>query len=347
MAGEVRRNALEFARLGQAAERAAEGSGDRLMRSYYRRPSGRTSLLTQYSSQLGILVRRRHAEMGLVAARQEAERNAEVMRAAMLGAEAANRAKTEFLANMSHELRTPLNAIIGFSHLIMQRSAKIGPEQVASYAGDINQAGEHLLEEVNKILNLARIEAGRAELHEEWFDPRSTAIATLTFVKPQAQAGRLTLLETLPADLPLLYGDLHYFRQILINLTANAVKFTPAGGTVTLGGAVEQDGWLQLSVTDTGIGIAPGDIWKALMPFAQVSSDLSRKYEGTGLGLPLSKGFVELHGGTLRIESEPGRGTRVVVRFPPQRLRAASADASQDPPAIQAEAVQTPESSAS
>jgi len=291
------------------------------MRPYFRPLSGRRSLLAEYSSQLGILVRRRHAEMGLIAARQEAERNAEIMHAAMLGAEAANRAKTEFLANMSHELRTPLNAIIGFSQLMRERSRDLKPSQVSGYAQDIHKAGEHLLEEVNKVLNLARIEAGRAELQEEWFDAREGAITSLSFVRPQAEVNQLALRTEIPEDLPLLYGDAHYFRQILINLLSNAVKFTPGYGTVTLRAGVDPDGWLRVSVSDTGIGIAEEDMWKALMPFAQVSSELSRKYEGTGLGLPLSKGFVELHGGTLEIESEQGRGTTVTVRFPPGRLR--------------------------
>jgi signal transduction histidine kinase len=126
--------------------------------------------------------------------------------------------------------------------------------------------------------------------------------------------------------LPELYGDRQYFKQILINLLSNAVKFTPRGGSVKLSASVSSDGWLDISVSDTGIGIAEADIWKALVPFAQVSSDLSRKYEGTGLGLPLSKGFVEMHGGTLKIDSHPGSGTTVTVRFPPDRTRHVSSE---------------------
>jgi len=278
-------------------------------------------LLAEYSSQLGILVRRRHAEMGLVAARQEAERNAEIMHAAMLGAEAANRAKTEFLANMSHELRTPLNAIIGFSHLMSERGHKISAGQVTAYAKDIHNAGQHLLTEVNRILDLAKIEAGRAELQEEWFDVLEAATTSVSFVRPQADSSGLTLTLNIPPSLPVLYGDRQYFKQILINLLSNAVKFTPQGGSVTLTAQVTADGWLDISVSDTGIGIAEDELWKALMPFAQVSSELSRRYEGTGLGLPLSKGFVELHGGTLSIDSEKDRGTKVTVRFPPNRMR--------------------------
>jgi len=294
------------------------------MRPYFRPSSGRRSLLAEYSSQLGILVRRRHAEMGLVAARQEAERNAEIMHAAMLGAEAANRAKTEFLANMSHELRTPLNAIIGFSQLMANPSQTVGSDRVTAYANDIHNAGMHLLAEVNRILDLAKIEAGRAELQEEWFDPREAAEIPVTFVQPQAEGAGLKLVVEMAHGLPQLLGDRQYFKQILINLLSNAVKFTPRGGTVKLAGSMSADGWLNISVADTGIGIAEEDIWKALVPFAQVSSDLSRKYEGTGLGLPLSKGFVEMHGGTLKIDSEPGRGTTVTVRFPPDRTRASS-----------------------
>jgi signal transduction histidine kinase len=295
------------------------------MRPYFRPSSGRRSLLAEYSSQLGILVRRRHAEMGLVAARQEAERNAEIMHAAMLGAEAANRAKTEFLANMSHELRTPLNAIIGFSQLMTDRNQATDPNRVTSYAKDIYTAGMHLLAEVNRILDLAKIEAGRAELQEEWFDPVEATDIPISFVRPQAEGAGLNLRIELAPDLPQLLGDRQYFKQILINLLSNAVKFTPRGGTVTLTAAVADNGWFGISVSDTGIGIAEEDIWKALVPFAQVSSDLSRKYEGTGLGLPLSKGFVEMHGGTLKIDSEPGRGTTVTVRFPPDRIRPAGA----------------------
>ena len=259
--------------------------------------------------------------MGLVAARQEAERNAEIMHAAMLGAEAANRAKTEFLANMSHELRTPLNAIIGFSHLMAERGHNLPQGQIRAYAQDINNAGQHLLTEVNRILDLAKIEAGRAELQEEWFEIPEAATTSISFVRPQADASGLRLATEVAPSLPLLYGDRQYFKQILINLLSNAVKFTPRDGSVTLRAVIGADGWLDISVADTGIGIAEDELWKALMPFAQVSSELSRRYEGTGLGLPLSKGFVELHGGTLGIDSEKDRGTKVTVRFPPHRLR--------------------------
>src|SRR5688500_2332578 len=191
------------------------------MPSYFRPSSGRRSLLSDYSSQLGILVRRRHAEMGLVAARQEAERNAEITHAAMLGAEAANRAKTEFLANMSHELRTPLNAIIGFSQLMTDRNQATDPTRVTSYAHDIHTAGEQLLREVNRILELAKIEAGRAELHEEWFDPAEATEIPVSFVRLQAAGAGQTLSVEMAKNLPQLYADQDYFKKILINLLSN------------------------------------------------------------------------------------------------------------------------------
>jgi signal transduction histidine kinase len=314
------------------------------MRPYFRPSSDRRSLLAEYSSQLGILVRRRHAEMGLVAARQEAERNAEIMHAAMLGAEAANRAKSEFLANMSHELRTPLNAIIGFSELMTDRRQATDPDRVTSYAKDIHEAGNHLLEEVNKVLDLAKIEAGRAELREEWFNPAEVVEIPLSLVRLQAAGANQTLSVEMAKDLPQLYADQDYFKKILINLLANAVKFTPRGGKVTLSAAVASDGWLDVSVSDTGIGIAEEDIWKALVPFAQVSSDLSRKYEGTGLGLPLSNRLVAMHGGTLKIDSEPGSGTTVTVRFPPDRTRSVSPEHAHPPSSSGIDRTSSPES---
>jgi len=290
------------------------------MRPYFRPSSGRRSLLAEYSSQLGILVRRRHAEMGLVAARQEAERNAEIMHAAMLGAEAANRAKTEFLANMSHELRTPLNAIIGFSQLMTDRRQALDPDRVTSYAKDIHTAGDHLLKEVNRILDLAKIEAGRAELDEEWFHPREAVEIPLSFVRPQADGAGQMLVVDMPSSLPQLYADQQYFKQILINLLSNAVKFTPSGGSVTVGVRYAAGSALMVSVSDTGIGMREEDIPLALSPFGQVAAAFARNHDGVGLGLPLARHLTELHQGRLEIESRIGEGTIVRLHFPAERL---------------------------
>jgi signal transduction histidine kinase len=227
---------------------------------------------------------------------------------------------------------------------LTNRSQATDPTRVVAYAEDINAAGQRLLEEVNEILDVAKIEAGRAELHEEWFDPAQAVELPLSLVRQQAEGADLTVAVEEAKALPQLYADQEYLKKILINLLSNAVKFTPRGGKVTLSTTVASDGWLSFSVSDTGIGIAEEDMWKALTPFQQVSSDLSRKFEGTGLGLHLSKRFVELHGGTLKIDSEPGHGTTVTVRFPPDRTRSISPEHAHLPPDSGADRSPSPES---
>ena len=288
----------------------------------------RQSLLQQYGAQLGALVRRRHSEMALLGARLQAERNAETARLAMLGAEAANRAKSEFLANMSHELRTPLNAIIGFSDLILTRAEK-GQAELNSidYVRDINGAGHHLLDVVNDILDIARIEAGRLDLRDEWFDLSAAIRLAIKVIEKRAKDAELTLEMDFMDPMPEVLGDQLQLKKILINLLSNATKFTLPGGSVRLSVSADSTGQLALLVADTGIGIAPENIWRALTPFLQIDSDLSRKFDGTGLGLPLSKAFAELHDGSLDLESELCKGTKVTVRLPPQRWRPASSGA--------------------
>jgi signal transduction histidine kinase len=234
-------------------------------------------------------------------------------------AELANRAKSEFLANMSHELRTPLNAVIGFSDLIRQNI--LGPSGAAKYkeyAEDINQSGLHLLGVINDILDLSKIEAGKVELDERDMNVGQAIDSCLILVRERAEKNRLAIERKLPSDLPLLRGDERKVRQILLNLLSNAVKFTPPGGTITIEARADSDG-LRIDIVDTGIGIAPEDMEKALAPFGQIDSRISRRYEGTGLGLPLAKAFAELHGGTLNLQSAAGRGTRASVHFPPAR----------------------------
>ena len=203
------------------------------------KPDVRSSLLQRYCSQLGMIVERNRAEMALFAAKNEAEIAADKARKAMLEAQAADRAKTEFLANMSHELRTPLNAIIGFSEMmtLLGHEAK---SKFLEYARDISASGHHLLELINDILDLAKIEAGKLELDEQNVDVEKVIDACLTIIKERAQERSLELSYNVSRDLPLLCADERKLKQILINLLSNAVKFTPAGGRVTLRAFIDQ-----------------------------------------------------------------------------------------------------------
>ncbi len=293
------------------------------MIEYRAKREKRDRLLDRYGSQLGVIVDRYRAERALLAAKQDAETSAEFAHAAMLSANSANQAKSEFLANMSHELRTPLNAIIGFSDMIMnelQQSEHNGAKHL-EYTQDINDSGKHLLGVINDILDLAKVEAGQLDLHEQEIDTESAIGYCLRLFSKSTRANELELEQRVAEDIPALWGDERKFKQILINLLTNAVKFTPAGGKVGLEAFVDQGGGLTVKVFDTGIGIAAEDIGKAMAPFEQVDSTLARKYEGTGLGLPLSKAFAELHDGSFELKSEVGVGTTVIVRFPAERVR--------------------------
>ena len=249
-------------------------------------------------------------------------------------AELASRSKSEFLANMSHELRTPLNAIIGFSEMI--RAGTFGPlgnVKYGEYVKDINMSGEHLLGLINDILDLSKIEAGKTELHEDNVDVAAVIKSCVTLVKERAKDGGVKLEREMRSDYPVLCADERKLKQILINLLANAVKFTPAGGTVTIRvWSNMRDGFV-FQVADTGIGIALEDVAKALAPFSQIESDLGRKYDGTGLGLPLTKALVEAHSGSLDLRSGVDKGTTVTVRFPPDRIR--ESEDHEAPPAME------------
>ena len=235
-------------------------------------------------------------------------------------AESANQTKSEILANMSHELRTPLNAIIGFSDVMLNNIfGQLGNERYSECARDINLSGMHLLDLINDILDVSAIEAGKIELQCEDMVVSDIVNSALRLIKPQANKGKVLLQTDIDGDMPMLHGDVRRMKQIILNLMSNAVKFTPEGGSVTVSSSYGDDGAININVKDTGIGMGDDDIEKALERFGQVDSGLNRKHNGTGLGLPLVKGLVELHGGTLNIDSAKGYGTVTSIVFPPER----------------------------
>jgi len=244
-----------------------------------------------------------------------------MLRKAADEAEKASQAKSEFLANMSHEFRTPLNAIIGFAEIIaddlLPGEAK---HRYRDYARDIRTSGRHLLDVVNQVLDMSKIEAGRFDLHEEPLDVKEMAEDALRLIEPMAREAGVKLQGDFAPNLPRLSADRRGIRRILQNLLSNAIKFTPKGGRVDLKAALAEDGGMTLTVRDTGVGMAADDIPIALAPFGQVDSAATREKTGTGLGLPIVKATAELHGGTLVIESAPGKGTTVTVTMPARRV---------------------------
>jgi signal transduction histidine kinase len=239
---------------------------------------------------------------------------------ALDAAEAGSKSKSAFLASMSHELRTPLNAVIGFSETMqMETFGPLGSPRYKDYMNDIHDSGIHLLSLINDILDIARFDAGQAELHDEVFDPAAKVADTVRMLSGQAAKAGVSLVVDLAENLPTLNGDKRRIRQVLLNLLSNALKFTPPGGTVTVRAFHSAEGFI-MQVVDTGIGIAANNFSKALEPFGQIDSSLARKYEGTGLGLPLTRQMVELHGGTLELTSIVGHGTTVTVTIPTWRV---------------------------
>jgi len=221
---------------------------------------------------------------------------------------------------MSHELRTPLNAILGFSEVLENGIAGPLQSRQTEYVGLIRQSGEHLLHVINEILDLARIDAGKLELHEEVIDPRRLIDGCVSLVMDRAKAGLLRLSVEIEEDVPRLFADWTRLTEILLNLLTNAIKFTELGGSVTVSVECAVAGGVRFRVQDTGTGMTASEIEIALELFGQVDAGLARRHEGTGLGLPLARKLAELHGGSLTIESEKGRGTTVTVVLPATRM---------------------------
>ncbi|WP_150099713.1 PAS domain-containing sensor histidine kinase [Maricaulis maris] len=265
--------------------------------------------LTENESQLRKTVddvKRSQARIADLAKKYEEEK---------IRAEEANRSKSEFLANMSHELRTPLNAINGFSEIMMQEMfGPLGDDRYVGYMKDILSSGRHLLELINDILDMSKIEAGKMQLQPEPTDASELVEQSIRIVRGRAEEKQLKLRADV-SDLPEIEVDPRAFKQVMINLVSNAVKFTPEGGRVTVRGFLSGLG-VAFQVSDTGIGIAKDDLPRLGRPFEQIESQHSKSFQGSGLGLALSKSLIELHGGTLSIDSVLGEGTTVSVVLP-------------------------------
>jgi len=261
----------------------------------------------------------------LIAELEQAKSNSDEARRR---AEEANLAKSSFLATMSHELRTPLNAILGFSEVMKNELfGKHGVAAYKDYSSDIHSSGQHLLMLINEILDLSRVEAGRYELREEPVSLAHVVEECLHLLSLRAEQREITITRAIEAQLPRIWGDERALRQITLNLLTNAIKFTPSGGHVTLKCGWTQSGGQYISIRDTGPGIPEDEIPVVLSSFGRGSLAQKNAEEGSGLGLPIVKGLVDLHGGTFHIQSELRQGTEVTVILPAERVIEAMAQA--------------------
>jgi signal transduction histidine kinase len=275
-------------------------------------------VLASLSNIILLLQHRRH-EAEIQA--DDSSRRASSAAEARLLAEAASDAKSRFLALMSHELRTPLNAILGFSEVIARQSMGPVPPRYAGYAKDIHDSGQILLALISDILDLAKAESGHLRLSEKEIPLFEIVDSCVRLIAPRAEAQKVEVTTALPEGV-VLFVDPTKLRQTLLNLLTNAVKFTPEGGRVSVDAKLQQDGGLALRVTDSGIGIKPEEIPRALLPFERLEA--AAQIEGTGLGLPLAKMLAELHDGLLELSSLPGRGTRATIHLPGHRVSRAA-----------------------
>ena len=261
------------------------------------------SLMSEYASLMGDAVLRHRARVAEHSARIEAEY--------------ASRIKSEFIANMSHELRTPLNSIIGFSRLIAdQRSHILSQTETVEYGNLIQDAAGHLLAVINDILDISKIQSGKFQLNTREIDLDEILVPCVAGLQLVASEAGVALTCTIPADLPELWADGVKMRQVFTNLVTNAIKFTPAGGTVDVVAVATAGGGVDVVIRDTGVGMSADEIRVAITPFGQVDGGRNRWREGTGLGLPIAEALVKLHGGELIITSTKTVGTRVTVRLP-------------------------------